>query len=782
MNTASSSSTGSLPINTVPNHREDLKAITTRSGVTLAGPSVSPPPSNKVDQEPETIMDQVLTGSTNNVQPSPAFTSFSTISSSKMPSLLNNKEKLFDLAITLVNENRSAVILKKLPKKLGDPDKFLILCDFLEFDECLALADLGVSINLMPLSIWKKLSLPELTSTQMILELEYQSMTQPAGIAEDVFVKVGKFRFPTDFVVVDYVVDPRIPLILGRLFLRTGLGQTSKYSYNYAELINRVDVIDVACEEYVQEGDDFILEEIEACLTSELIPPGIDDTDLDLEGDIRLLEELINNDQSLSPLLPKELNVEEIKTVKSSIDETPELELKELPSHLEYAFLEGTNKLPVIISKELNDEENPALLKMLERLAGNEFYCFLDGFSSYFQISIDLQDQEKTTFTCPYGTFAYRRMPFGLCNAPGTFQRCMMAIFYDMIEKTMEVFMDDFSVFRDSFSLCLSYLDTMLQRCEETNLVRNLEKCHFMVKESIVLDHKISKTRLEVDRAKVNVIAKLPHLTTVKDHSALKYLLGKQDSRRRLLGWVLILQELDIIIRDKKGTENLAADHLSRLENPYKDVLENKDINENFPLETIGKISQKDEMPQNVIQVCKIFNVWGIDFMGSFPSSRGNKYILVAVDYLSKWVEAKGSPLTMKVELNELNELCDQAYENYLIYKEKTKKIRNSKIKNRVFNVGYRVLLFNSRLKIFSGKLKTRWTGPFTIAHVFPYGTIELSQAEGPNFKASDLINKNSSAWIAQDLEDSRACGFVHRLLELQYFVYGNSISEILLI
>ncbi|GJY76849.1 reverse transcriptase domain-containing protein, partial [Tanacetum coccineum] len=154
--------------------------------------------------------------------------------------------------------------------------------------------------------------------------------------------------------------------------------------------------------------------------------------------------------------------------------------------------------------------------QMLERLAGNEYYCFLDGFSGYFQILIDPLDQEKTTFTCPYGTFAYRRMPFGLCNAPGTFQRCMVAIFHDMIEKTMEVFMDDFSIFGDSFSSCLSHLDKMLQRCEDTNLVLNWEKCHFMVKEGIVLGHKISKSGIEVDKSKVDVIAKLPHPTTVK--------------------------------------------------------------------------------------------------------------------------------------------------------------------------------------------------------------------------------------------------------------------------
>ncbi|GJT32848.1 reverse transcriptase domain-containing protein [Tanacetum coccineum] len=279
----------------------------------------------------------------------------------------------------------------------------------------------------------------------------------------------------------------------------------------------------------------------------------------------------------------------------------------------------------------------------------------------------------------------------------------MMAIFHDMIEKTMEVFMDDFSVFGDSFDSCLSNLEQMLKRCEDTNLVLNWEKCHFMCKEGIVLGHKISKSGIEVDRAKVDVIAKLPHPTTVKgvrSFLALKYLMNKQDAKTRLLRWVLLLQEFDITILDKKGSENLAADHLSRLENPHKDVLENKDINEHFPLETLGvisngstpwlhegptgghhsanitarkvfdagffwptiykdayelikscdacqrqgKISHRDEMPQNAIQVCEIFDVWGIDFMGPFPSSRGNKYILVAVDYLSKWVEAKALP------------------------------------------------------------------------------------------------------------------------------------------
>ncbi|GJR30612.1 reverse transcriptase domain-containing protein [Tanacetum coccineum] len=592
-----------------------------------------------------------------------------------------------------------AVILKKLPEKLGDPGRFLIPCDFGEFDNHLALADLGASINLMPLSIWKKLGLPDLTSTRMVLELADRTISKPLGIAENVFVKVGKFYFPADFVILDFVADPRVPLILGRPFLSTAhalidvyageiilrhddqslvlkCGDTPTISYDNFESVKRIDLIDATCAEYAPkvldftesgdstsiildpppftpfEGSEMIIEEeIEEFLKhDESLNMDLNDDFNDEEGDVTYLENLLEdlNDDPFSQLIPSKFKkaIKNVESVKTSIEEPPDLELKDLPSHLEYAFLEKDNKLPVIISKDLKEDEKVKLIEvlkahksalawkisdikgidpkfcthkilmeddykpvvqmqrrvnpkihevikkeviklldagliypisdspwvspvhcvpkkggmtvvqnddneliptrlvtgwrvcidyrklndatrkdhfplpfmdqMLERLAGNEFYCFLDGFSGYFQIPIDPQDQEKTTFTCPYGTFAYKRMPFGLCNAPGTFQRCMTAIFHDMIERTMEVFMDDFSVFGDNFSKCLDNLDKMLNRCEETNLVLNWEKCHFMVKEGIVLGHKISKSGLEVDRAKVEVIAKLPYPTTVK--------------------------------------------------------------------------------------------------------------------------------------------------------------------------------------------------------------------------------------------------------------------------
>nr|GEV13399.1 reverse transcriptase domain-containing protein [Tanacetum cinerariifolium] len=825
-------------------------------------------------------------------------------------SLLTNKDKLCELSRTPLNEHYSAVLLKKLPEKLGDPGKFLIPCDFPGMAECLALADLGASINLMPLSVWNKLFLPNFSPMCMTLELVDRSISHPVGVTEDVFVKVGTFHFLADLVIVDFDADPRVPLILGRSFLKTrralidvfegeltlrvskeaitfNLDQTSRYSANYNDMTaNRIDVIDMACEEYSKEvlgfsdwiasgnptpyydpivsttsptltsfeNSDFLLEEVDAFLALEDDPTSskVNQSYLDAEGDILLLEAFLNDDSSFPPpnqgnYLPKvckELKIYEAKSDKSSIDKPPEVELKDLPPHLEYAFLEGDDKFPVIIAKDLSVEEKTALItvlkshkraiawklsdikgidpefcthkilmeedfepavqhhpwvspvhyvpkkggftvveneeneliltclvtswrvcidyrklneatrkdhfplpfmdQMLERLAGNQYYCFLDGFSGYFQIPINLKDQEEATFTCPYEMFSYRRMPFGLCNAPGTFQRCIVAIFHDMIEKTMEVFMEDFSVFENYFHTCLSHLKKMLKRCEDTNLCLNWEKSHFMVKEGIVLGHKVSKEGIEVDKAKVNGITKLPHPTTVKapiliapDWDMPFELM--YDARDFAIGAVLGQhQEKHFRPIQYARSENLAAIHLSRLENPHQNVLDPKEINESFPLETLNLVSTRgnsstlwfadfanyhagnfvvngmssqhknkffkdvkhyfwddpflfkicvDQVIRRCVQsqeaidilkAChygpigghhgpnytanKVFdsgfywptiyrdaqdlvkNCDGIDFMGPFPSSRGNKYIPVAIDYLSKLVEAKTLP------------------------------------------------------------------------------------------------------------------------------------------
>nr|GEU52741.1 reverse transcriptase domain-containing protein [Tanacetum cinerariifolium] len=793
-------------------------------------------------------------------------------------SLLTNKDKLCELARTSLNEHCSAVLLKKLPEKLGDPDKFLIPCDFPGKAECLALVDLDASINLMSLSVWNKLSLPDLSPTCMTLELADRSISRPVRVAEDVYVKVGTFHFPSDFAVVDFDADPRVPLILRRSFLKTrralidvfegeltlrvgkeaitfNLDQTSRYSANYNDMMaKRIDVIDMACEEYSREvlgffnviascnptpyydlivsttsstltpfeNSDFLLEEVDAFLALEDDPtsPKVDQSYLDSEGDILLLESFLNDDLSLPPsnqgnYLPevrKELKICEAKSDKSLIDEPPEVELKDLHPNLEYIFIECDDKLPVIIVKDLSVEEKAALITVLKlhkraiawklsdiKGIDPEFCTHKILMQEDFKPAVQHQRRVNPKIHDVIKQEVLKLLDAGLIypisNSPW---RCMMAIFHDMIEKTMEVSMDDFSVFGDSFQSCLSHLEKMLKRCEDTNLCLNWEKSHFMVKEGIVLGHKISKERIEVDKAKVDVITKLPHPTTVKEcvetfqtlkrklteapiliapnwdmpfelmcdasDFAIGAVLGqRQDKHFRPIHYA----KFTFKVIDTKGAENLGTGHLSRLENPHQNVLDPKEINESFPLETLnlvstrgnsstswfadfanyhagnfvvkgmssqqkrkffkdvkhyfwddpfmfkicadqvirrcvhgqeaidirkachyrptegrhgpnytakkvfdsgfywptiyrdaqnlvknydvcqrqGKISQRYEMPQNSIQVHEIFDVWDTDFMGPFPSSRGNKYILVDVDYLSKWVEAKALPI-----------------------------------------------------------------------------------------------------------------------------------------
>nr|GEY49933.1 hypothetical protein [Tanacetum cinerariifolium] len=571
-NTASSSGSGTLPSNTITNPKEELKGITTRSGVAYQGPTIPIHPNKEPSASMPNLKPYIPYPSRRdnerrcdqaNEQIKKFYEIFKDMSfeisftdalilmpkfASTLKALIVNKKKLNEMARTPMNEHCSAVILNKLPKKIKDPGKFLLPCEFPGMDECLALADLGASINIMPFFVWEGLLLPELTPTCMTLELADRSISKPIGIAKDVSFKVGVFHFPADFVVVDFEPNHRVLLILGRCFLKTGralidvhkgeltlcikneaitynLDQTVRYSANYNQMTaNKIDVIDLACEEYSQEVLGFS-DEADAFLGLEDDPnsPKINPFYYDPEGDILFLEAILNsepspplpNHEQYMPLFKKELKVCEAKTVKSFVDEPHEVELKDLPLHLEYSFLEGDNKFPIIISKELREEEKFALIMVLK--------------------------SHK------------RAIAWKLSNIQ----------------------------------------DKMLQRCKDTNLCLNWEKSHFMVKEGIVLGHKISKNGIEVDKAKVDVIAKLPHPTTVKvhtDHSALKYLFAKKDAKARLLRWFLLLQEFDFKILDTKGAENLAADHLSRLENPYENMLDPKEINETCPFETLSMV------------------------------------------------------------------------------------------------------------------------------------------------------------------------------------------------
>ncbi|GJX60076.1 reverse transcriptase domain-containing protein [Tanacetum coccineum] len=669
-----------------------------------------------------------------------------------------------------------------------------------ELDECLALADLGASINLMPLSVFEKLNRQGLTKTRMhLLDVHGEEMTLRHD-DKSVTFKVG---------------------------------DTKNFSYNAMESVNKVDFIDIACEEYSQEvlgfsevlangnstpyfepivdttsptltpfkGSDFILEEIEAELSDTSYKSGIDDAECDPENDILLLEAILNS-EPLSPLpnhanyfpeVRKELKNCEAKTDGTSIDEPPEVELKDLPPHLEYAFLEGDNKLPVIIAKDLSVGEKAALIKVLQSHKRAIAWKLSDikGINPEFCTHKILMEEDYTPAV--------------------QHQRRVNPKIHDVIKKEVEKLLNAGLIYPISDSPWVSPVHCVPKKSGFT-VVENEQ--NELIPTRLVTGW---RSGIEVDRAKIDVIAKLPHPTTVKGirsflghagfyrrfiqnfskiarpmthlleketpfyfskecieafntlkenlteapiliapdwnepfelmcdasdfalgavlgqrhekhfrpiHYASKtmneaesrytttekemlavYLFAKKDSKARLLRWVLLLQEFDFDVVDTKGAENLAADHLSRLANR--------------------------KLP------CGNFVIKGCHLSRKENSSK------------------------TKVQLNELNELRDEAYENSLIYKEKTK-------------------CFHESLKPLDRDLK------FTITQVFPYGTIELSQNSGPNFKVNGHRVKHyfggDVPQIARIVKISRACIFIKSFTSSASFWESSSVDPTLFI
>nr|GEU52729.1 reverse transcriptase domain-containing protein [Tanacetum cinerariifolium] len=613
------STSGTLPSNTIPNPKGEMKAITTRSGVAYEGPLI-PTPKKVVEREIKETTDKKQTnfqGSTAHIQPpvTPILEPDDpkTLPKPNIPYPLrlndqklheksyksNGEDKLFELAKIPLNENYSAMLLKKRPEKLGDPGKFLIPCDFMRMD-------------------------------------------------------------------------------------------TTRYSSTYDDLsVNRIDIIDVAREEHAHEILGFSNNSLGGNPTS-TSEPILSDSSLSLtsfeESDFILEEiEAYLKDESISP----EIDHADFKA-KSLIEEPPELELKDLPSHLEYAYLEGVDKLPVIIANDLKVDEKEAILKVLKshKKAIAWKITNIKGIGPRFYTQkILMQEDYKPAVQS---------------------QRRVNQKIQEVIQKEVIKLLDAGMIYPISDSLWVSLIHCVPKKGgitvvenESNELIpmrdfaigavlgqrkmKHFQPIHYASK--TMTEAQIHYTTTEKEMlAVVYAFGKFrPYLVLSKsivytDHSALKYLLSKQDAKPRLIRWVLLLQEFDITIRDKKGTENLAADHLFRLENPHRDVFENKDINENFPLETLGKISSESTPwfadfanfhagnfivngmscvhSQKAYDILKAYHEGpteghhganftakkGIDFMGPFSSSRGNRYILVAVDYLSKWVQAKALP------------------------------------------------------------------------------------------------------------------------------------------
>ncbi|GJV78514.1 reverse transcriptase domain-containing protein [Tanacetum coccineum] len=375
--------------------------------------------------------------------------------------LISNKHKIEQIYAAFLSDESFAMIQNKVPPKLGDPGSFLIPCNFNKTFSCNALADLGASINLMSYSLYAKLSLKTLKPTKISVRLVDRSFQYPVGIAENMLIEVGKFTFPADFVILKMEEDRKVPLILGRPFLHT------------TDAVIRVKQKQLNLGVGTEHQGSKILHSIEGTLLKEEIFFEFDE-----------IMAMIADENSKSESDTKEPPFEKITIntnykIKTSLEEPPtDLELKPLPDNLEYVFLEEPSFLPVIISSKLSTQNK--------------------------SIPVSVLKKHKEAFT------------WKTTDIPATFLRCMLAIFHDMIEESLEVFMDDFSVFGDSFDKCLNNLDKMLQHCKDAHFVLNWEKCHFMVNEGIVLGHKVSGAGLVVDKAKIIVISKLPPPTNIK--------------------------------------------------------------------------------------------------------------------------------------------------------------------------------------------------------------------------------------------------------------------------
>ncbi|CAA0824785.1 Uncharacterized mitochondrial protein AtMg00860, partial [Striga hermonthica] len=451
-----------------------------------------------------------------------------------MPSYVNffkdivtKKRKFVDGEKVVVYEAASA-IQHDLPKKERDPGGFMIKIALGNGNEASGMLDLGAGINLMPFSIFQRLGLGDLRPTRMCLQLANRSIRYPKGVVEDVLVRVGKLIVPVDFVVLDvrdvHENGKDHTILLDRPFMATTntlidvkngtlnmtvLGESVSISVREATSGPSANYVEECA--FVDASDSFV-EEIAGISPSTCMHWII------LEEGAKPFRD---SQRRLNPNMMEVVKKEVLKLYSEGLIYPVKDSEWVSPIHMVPTRI-TTGWQMCIDYRRLNavtkKDHFPLSFidQILDRLSGHQFYCFLDGLSGYYQVAIAPEDQPKTTFTCPFGTFAFRRMPFGLCNAPGTFQRCMFSIFSDMLEDCLQVFMDDFSIFSTSFSDCLHNLSRVLGRCIESNLTLSWEKSHFMVTSGVVLGHVVSSRGIEVNKAKVDVIEKLPPPVNVK--------------------------------------------------------------------------------------------------------------------------------------------------------------------------------------------------------------------------------------------------------------------------
>ncbi|KAH9658293.1 hypothetical protein KPL70_023432 [Citrus sinensis] len=514
-------------------------------------------------------------------------------------------------------EQVSSILSTNNALKYKDPGCPTISCTIGDHKIGHALLDLGASINLLPYSVYQQLNLGEFKPISTTLLLANRLIKVPKEIIEDVLVQVDKFIYPVDFIVLES--EPianeckQIHVILDRPFLATANAlincRNGLMNLSFGNMTLELNVFNMCKQPHHQKDDDNENEEID--LIEPIIEEHIQDenfinsTEICFADSFESSKELDCDTANTCPTLDSmqvpigdndQSNFEDtVQPEEPNEEEAPELELKPLPEKLKYAYLGEQQTYPVVISCQLTHDQEA------------------------------LEDQEKTTFTCPFGTFAFRRMPFGLCNAPATFQSDYVvgAVLGQRKEGKPSV------IYYASRTLNSAQMNYTTTEKELLTVIFALDKfCSYLIGSSTVV---------------------------YSNHAAMRYLMSKQDAKPRLIRWILLLQEFNLTIKDKKGTENVVADHLSRLTN--ESSIETTPINDSFPDEFLfsinkmpwyanivnylatGSISKRNMMPLNPILIIEIFDRWGIDFMGLFPSSFGFVYILVAIDYVSKWIK-----------------------------------------------------------------------------------------------------------------------------------------------